>query len=81
MAASSLIGDPINCDSDEGKVFEDHCWIHGAKRTGVGDLDDQKHFGCVLRTENCDKNGENCKVSSFLPNEYHHDPFLITNRS
>jgi len=60
VAATSLIGDPINCD-EPGKVFEDHCWIHGANRTGVGSVEDQKHFGCVLRTENCDKNGENCK--------------------
>ena len=63
MAASSLIGDPINCDED-GQVFEDHCWIHGASRAGYGDLDTQKHFGCVLRTENCNENGEDCKVST-----------------
>ena len=62
MAASSLIGDPINCDKGK-KVFEDHCWIHGAERAGYGDLEDQKHFGCVLRTENCDENGANCEVS------------------
>jgi hypothetical protein len=53
VAASSLIGDPINCDKGK-KVFEDHCWIHGAERAGYGDLEDQKHFGCVLRTN--DKN-------------------------
>ena len=62
MAATSLIGDPINCD-EPGSVKEDHCWIHGADRTGVGSFEDQKHFGCVLRTENCDENGANCEVS------------------
>ena len=80
VAATSLIGDPINCDK-EGQVFEDHCWIHGAIRTGVGDLDDQKLFGCVLKTSDCNKDGGNCKVSSFLPYECYHDPLLITNRS
>ena len=63
MAATSLIGDPINC-TEKGKVFEDHCWIHGAYRTGVGNLADQKDFGCVLRP--CDKNDEDCKVSIFF---------------
>ena len=64
MAATSLIGDPINC-TEKGKVFEDHCWIHGANRAGYDNLKDQKHFGCVLKTafENCDENGKNCKVS------------------
>ena len=80
MAASSLIGDPINCDK-EGQVFEDHCWIHGANRAGYKDLENQKHFGCVLRTSDCDENGGNCKVSRFLPYECYHDPLLITNRS
>ena len=73
VAATSLIGDPINCD-ESGKVFEDHCWIHGANRTGVGSVEDQKHFGCVLRTSDCNENGENCIVSIFLPYKYYHDP-------
>jgi len=60
VAATSLIGDPINCD-EKGKVFEDHCWIHGANRTGMKKLEDQKHFGCVLRTSDCDENGANCE--------------------
>ena len=81
VAATSLIGDPINCD-ESGKVFEDHCWIHGTVPTGVGNLDTQKHFGCVLRTNCTIKNKDgNCEVSSFLPYECYHDPFLITNRS
>ena len=62
VAATSLIGDPINCD-EGGSVKEDHCWIHGANRAGVGSFEDQKHFGCVLRTVNCDENGANCEVS------------------
>ena len=36
---------------DEG-VFEDHCWIHGTKRIGVGQANEteiQKHFGCIAR--------------------------------
>ena len=81
MAATSLIGDPINC-TEKDKVFEDHCWIHGANRTGVGKLDQQHHFGCVLRTNCSNKDDDgNCDVSSFLPYECYHDPFLITDRS
>jgi len=61
VAASSLIGDPINCDKG-GKLFEDHCWIHGANRTGVGNLGTQKHFGCVLKTDCTIKNKDgNCE--------------------
>ena len=65
VAATSLIGDPINC-TEKGKVFEDHCWIHGADRTGNGNVETQKHFGCVLKP-NCTKRMENgdCEVSSF----------------
>ena len=36
---------------DEG-VFEDHCWIHGTERIGVGKSNEreiQEHFGCVAR--------------------------------
>ena len=36
---------------DEG-VFEDHCWIHGTERIGVGKENEreiQEHFGCVAR--------------------------------
>ena len=62
MAAGSLIGDPINCDKN--KVFEDHCWIHGAERAGL-DLDTQKHYGCVTRPT-CDEDGKECKVSIFF---------------
>jgi len=60
VGATTLIGDPINCD-ESGKVFEDHCWIHGANRTGAGSLEKQKHFGCVLRPSDCDEDGEKCK--------------------
>ena len=79
VAATSLIGDPINCDKP-GKHFEDHCWIHGANRAGYGNLEKQEHFGCLLK-QDCNENGGNCKVSSFLPYKCYHDLLLVTNRS
>ena len=55
IGASQYIGDPIECyetgSVDEG-VFEDHCWIHGTERIGVGkdnEREIQDHFGCVAR--------------------------------
>jgi len=60
VGASAYIGDPIECNQDkvdEG-VFEDHCWIHGTERIGVGKANEreiQEHFGCIARPDTEDK--------------------------
>ena len=56
--ASNYIGDPIECDVDvkneiPNKVFEAHCWMHGAGQllgtNNKPDLEHQRFFECVVK--------------------------------